>query len=281
MCIDGRSAAVLRVGSVTLAHRILDPTDGMYFGSRQLVATISRGRACEIDWRTGESDRLRTNMVEDGHVHVAHGDPPLWIRSKAALPFFAFGIDDAFVTQVCRHAFDGNGQWAVHPSKGLHDPIIERLCVLGEQELEQGGASGRLYVEGLATACASHLLRNYGSPRRRSIAHKGGLVPAQLRRVIEYMNANLREELSLAELAGVAGLSSHHFGQAFKKVAGMPPHRYVISKRVERARELLRDPLLSITDIAAIVGFANQSHLTVNFRRLTGLTPARFRQLGG
>jgi AraC family transcriptional regulator len=98
--------------------------------------------------------------------------------------------------------------------------------------------------------------------------------------VIEYMNTHLQEGLSLVELAEVAGLSFHHFGQAFKMATGRSPHRYVIEKRVERARALLRDPLLSIAEIATGVGFASQSHLTVNFRRLTGLTPARFRRLG-
>jgi AraC family transcriptional regulator len=281
MCVDGRSALVLRVGSVTLAHRVLDPTEGTYFGSRQLVATISRGAPCQIDWRSGDSDQLRTNIVSDGQTHVGHGHPPLWIRSKAEVSFFAFGMDDAFVTQVWRHAFDGNRQWAIHVAKGLNDPAIERLCVLGQQELERGGASGRLYVESLATACAIHLLRDYGSPQRRTSPHKGGLVPGQLRRVVAYMDANLREDLSLSELAEVTGLSPHHFGQAFKMVTGMSPHRYLICRRVERARALLRDPALSIAEIAAVVGFANQSHLTVNFRRLTGLTPARFRQSGG
>lgn len=281
MCVDGRSAAVLRVGSITLAQRILDPTEGAYFGSRQLVATISRGRPCQIDWRAGDSDQLRTNIVSDGQTHVGHGHPPLWIRSEAEISFFAFGMDETFVTRVWQDAFDGSAEWAVHVSKGLHDPVIERLCVLGQQELERGGGRGRLYVESLATACAIHLLRDYGSPRQRTSGHKGGLVPAQLRRVIAYMDANLREDLSLSELAEVTGLSPHHFGQAFKMTTGMSPHRYLIAKRVERGRELLRDPALSIAEIAAIVGFANQSHFTMNFRRLTGLTPARFRQSAG
>jgi AraC family transcriptional regulator len=154
--------------------------------------------------------------------------------------------------------------------------------VLGRHEFDHGGANGRLYVEALATACTVHLLRNYGSPPGAPSLHgPGGLAPAQLRRVIEYMNTHLHQELSLLELAEAAGLSLHHFGQAFKLATGMSPHRYVIEKRVDRARELLRNPLLSIAEIATIVGFASQSHLTVNFRRLTGLTPARFRRLGG
>jgi AraC family transcriptional regulator len=269
----------LSIGSVTLYRGAFGPTEGMYIGCPGLAAMINDGAACEIDWRAAESDRPGASIVSAGQSHIGRGHPPLWIRSKAALSFFAYRMDDDFVTRIYRQAFDADGEWTVRRAIGLIDPVIERLGVLGRQEFDQGGASGRLYVEALATACTVHLLRNYGSLRPPPSLHGGGLAPAQLRRVVEYMNTHLQEELSLIELAEVAGLSLHHFGKAFKMATGMSPHRYVIEKRVGRARELLRDPLLSIAAIATVVGFASQSHLTVNFRQLTGLTPARFRRL--
>ncbi len=83
----------------------------------------------------------------------------------------------------------------------------------------------------------------------------GGLATGQLRRVIEFVAANIGNEISLTDLANVAGLSSHHFGQAFKATTGRSPHRYVIEKRIHRARELLRDDKTSIAEIAQAVGF--------------------------
>ena len=271
----------LKIGSVTLYRGAFGPTEGMHIGCPGLAAIVSDGAACEIDWHAPESGRRRASIISAGQSHIGRGHPPVWIRSKAALSFFAYRMDDDFVTRIYRQAFDADGEWAVRRAIGLVDPVIQRLGVLGRHEFDQGGASGRLYVEALATACTVHLLRNYGSQPRPLSPHRRGLAPAQFRRVVDYMNTHLQEELGLFELAEAAGLSLHHFGEAFKIATGMSPHRYVIEKRVDRARELLRDPRLSIAEIATVVGFASQSHLTVNFRRLTGLTPARFRRSGG
>ncbi len=81
------------------------------------------------------------------------------------------------------------------------------------------------------------------------------------------------------ELSKVTGLSPHHFGDAFKAATGKSPHRYVIERRLSRARELLRETDRSISDIAYAVGFSSQSHFTANFRRVVGFTPNRFRRL--
>jgi AraC-like DNA-binding protein len=82
----------------------------------------------------------------------------------------------------------------------------------------------------------------------------------------------------LVELAAIAGLSPHHFVGAFKISVGKPPHRFVMERRVQRAVELLRDGNRTIAEIANAAGFSSQSHLTANFRRVTGLTPGRFRR---
>ncbi len=92
------------------------------------------------------------------------------------------------------------------------------------------------------------------------------------------IESRLGDELGLAELAALAGLSTHHFGQAFKISTGMPPHRYLIGRRIHRAKELLISGKRSVAEIAAHVGFSSQSHMTLNFRKLVGTTPARYRQ---
>ena len=100
--------------------------------------------------------------------------------------------------------------------------------------------------------------------------HKGGLASRALRRVMEYINEHLHDELSLAELARTAKLSPHYFATVFRAGTGMSPHRYVIERRIDRARDLLRRHDKTISEIAYAVGFSSQSHLTANFRRTTG-----------
>ena len=156
--------------------------------------------------------------------------------------------------------------------------MIARLGTLGRRELSEGGAGGRLYLEGLATLLTVHLLRGYSSSKPLPLPHRGGLAPRQMRRVLDYIDAHLTEELGLAELAAIAGLSPNHFGEAFKTSVGKSPHRFVMERRVEQAMALLRNDERSIAEIAQAAGFSNQSRLTQNFRRVTGLTPGQFRR---
>ena len=102
-------------------------------------------------------------------------------------------------------------------------------------------------------------------------------IRAQVARAIDYMETNLSESLTLLEVANVSGLSRSHFSRRFKSATGAPPHQYLMSMRVERAKRMLahKGP---IAEIALACGFAHQEHLTRIFRRLTGFTPARFRR---
>src|SRR5262249_24364098 len=119
------------------------------------------------------------------------------------------------------------GDFAIRTSIGIEDPVIGWLGALGRRELSVGGAGGRLYLEGLATMLTVHLLRSHGSSERPPIPHRGGLAPRQMRRVLDYIDANLTDELGLVELAAIAELSPHHFGEAFKISVGKSPHRFL------------------------------------------------------
>ena len=93
-----------------------------------------------------------------------------------------------------------------------------------------------------------------------------------------YIDANIVDEMVIADLAAVAGLSPHHFGGAFRTETGVPPHRFVMERRVERAKLLLRTTDTPVTSVATALGFSSPSHFTVCFRRMTGSTPSRFRE---
>jgi len=100
----------------------------------------------------------------------------------------------------------------------------------------------------------------------------------RLREVLSYVEDNLGRELSLKEIADVAGLSVSHCNTAFLKSVGMPVHQYVIRRRVDRAKTLLGEGKLSISQIAVEAGFAHQSHLAYHVRRLLGVSPMSLRQ---
>jgi AraC family transcriptional regulator len=109
----------------------------------------------------------------------------------------------------------------------------------------------------------------------------GGLSQYKLRQAIEYIDAHLDQEITLTDLAEVLGMSQYYFCRLFKQSMTIPPYQYVLQQRVERAKQLLQQPEVAICDIALECGFANQSHLTKHFRKLTGITPKAYRNTLG
>jgi AraC family transcriptional regulator len=144
-------------------------------------------------------------------------------------------------------------------------------------ELTAGGPGGRLLAESLGNVLAVHLLRQFVAPGPAATRPRDALPRRKLRAVVDYIEEHLGAELTLEDLARVAHLSPYHFARLFKNSTGLPPHQYVIARRVERAKGLLRQrDGFPLADVAAEVGFSSQSHLTRHFKRLVGVTPKRF-----
>jgi transcriptional regulator GlxA family with amidase domain len=106
---------------------------------------------------------------------------------------------------------------------------------------------------------------------------RGGLPPRALRRVREYVEAHLEDNISLQELAGMTGLSTSHFGRAFKQSEGVSPHRYLLQCRVRHASRLLAETERPLSEIAIASGFADQSHFCRQFSKIVGITPSTYR----
>jgi AraC family transcriptional regulator len=134
-----------------------------------------------------------------------------------------------------------------------------------------------MYVESLTQVLVIHLLRHYSTLTQTLPSERRSLTRTQLQQAIDYIHAHLERDLSLVELAKVINISPTYFATLFKGAMGISPHQYVIQQRVQRAKEMLKKTDLAIADIALQVGFSSQSHLTQQFKRLTGMTPKQIR----
>lgn len=133
----------------------------------------------------------------------------------------------------------------------------------------------RDYLQALGFALIVEMLR---LPSRQHATGRGSTLNDRvLDSILDYVDANLDANLSLETLAGLAGVLTHQFGRAFKRKVGEPPHQYVLARRIEAARSLLRTTAHPIADIAYATGFSSQSHMTTTFRREIGVTPAQLR----
>jgi AraC family transcriptional regulator len=138
-------------------------------------------------------------------------------------------------------------------------------------------AGGPLAAESLANLLAVHLIRHVLAPRQPARRRDGTLPRAKLRAVVEYVEEHLDAGPTLEQLAAVARLSPHYFARQFKRATGLPPHQYVILRRVERAKQLLQAGTdLSLAEVAAHAGFSDQSQFSHHFKRLVGVTPRQF-----
>jgi AraC-like DNA-binding protein len=106
---------------------------------------------------------------------------------------------------------------------------------------------------------------------------RGGLPPRAMRRVREFIEGHLEENISIQALANIAGLSMYHFARAFKQSEGMTPHDYLIQRRVQRTKDLLAETDLPLSEIALASGFSDQSHCARRFREHVGVTPSSYR----
>jgi AraC family transcriptional regulator len=159
---------------------------------------------------------------------------------------------------------------------GREDPPLAHLVhgLLGEASRE--APAGTLFAESMGAAIGAHLLAHYAARPMSSRRWRGGLGGARHRRLVDHVESNLGEELALTRLAEVVGVSPYHLSREFKRATGETLHRYVMRRRLERARQVLRRGERPISVVAQDLGFADQSHLTRLFRDRFGVTPAAF-----
>ncbi len=171
----------------------------------------------------------------------------------------AYGIDPARVEFVGRLA--------------VPDPTLDRIGRLLLAEAEANAPGGRLVAEMLTRTAVVHLLRGYSSLSPPSTPAPDPALGPRLRRVLDYMRSHLANDLSLAELAALGGLSPSQFGRAFRSATGRSPHQYLIGLRIDQARHELEATELGVIEIGLRCGYQQPTHFATIFRQVTGMSP--------
>lgn len=238
------------------------------------IAIPVRAASIDAHYHSTAGRRRRARLTSSDVCIIPAQQPHtmLW-REDSELVFF--NLEPQFIFDAAHDATRG-GSVEMEERYGIRDPLIEQLGAAVYAEFCGPSVMGRIYIEALAAALAVHLRRNY-SAARQNVAAPAGLAPYKLRRVIEFIDANLDQSLSLGEVAGVAGMSPYYFSRSMRRATGLAPHAYVALRRMERAKQLLRETKLPIIEVALRVGFSNHSHFTRQFRKSVGVTPSAYR----
>jgi AraC family transcriptional regulator len=187
-------------------------------------------------------------------------------------------LEPELVARVAAEAFDLDpARLTVPPLDALDLPPLRAALGAVSAELT-ADAGGPLAAESLANVLAVHVIRHVLAPRQPARRRKGTLPRAKLRAVVEYIEEHLDDSPTLEQIAAVARLTPTYFVGQFKGATGLPPHQYVITRRVERAKQLLQTGNdFSLVEVAAHAGFSDQSQFTHHFKRIVGVTPGLFR----
>jgi AraC family transcriptional regulator len=183
-------------------------------------------------------------------------------------------------SQIERHIgpFLGGRPFKLTPEFNLEDGQLQHLLRALLAVAQEGSCEDALVGELLVNAVCVRLAKRFAIPRMNSVPCRGGLPPARLKRVVEYIESNLDKNITLTQLARVANMSLYYFAVLFRQSTNLSPHRYILGKRVERAKELLHDPKLSVLDVSMNVGFEHQNNFARAFRRVIGVSPTEFKR---
>jgi AraC family transcriptional regulator len=265
------------LGEDVILERHLTPQSAHYGEREQTAHTLFlyEGEPVRAAWRV--AGQRHNGWVRSGHLWIVPRSMPHTSSFQGPHGGVLLSIGDS---QLERHIgpLMRGGRIELAPGFNLEDGQLEHLLCGLVAVAEDGSFADALVGELLVNAACIRLAKRYAVSQLKTVPRRGGLPAARLKRVLEYIDANLGKNMKLAELAGVVDMSLYYFAVLFRQSTGLSPHRYVLNRRVERAKGLLRNPKLSVLDVSINVGFEHQNNFARAFRRVSGVSPTQFRR---
>jgi AraC family transcriptional regulator len=242
---------------------------------RQHIVVMPLGAGCNGELRTSNGLRVRGGPGSSGVCVIPAGLPHQ--AQLEGLSEYATIYLEPSVVAAAAEAAGVSRNVEVIEKYDEADSVVRSVGMALLAELESNGLSSHLYAESLANVLAIQLLRNYTASPIQWSPRTGGLSGRKLLEVKRFIEENYTQELSLEQLAQVAGISRFHFAREFKKMTGASPHQYLLKLRIQHAKALLQNSEVPLIEVGLQSGFSHQSHFTRLFRRFTGTTPQSYR----
>jgi AraC family transcriptional regulator len=245
-------------------------------GLENVLVSIHVGVPSEMSCRRG-GKQYRGKAVHGDIDIIPAQTPSRWEMHDQNDMSLLLSFPASFLQRVANESGVDPGRVEVLNRFQVRDGALENLSWAIKHEIEIGGPSGRLYLDGLVLAFVSRLLARHSSAREKFEETSDRLQGNRLKRVLSLIEEEISTDLSLAQIAKVAGVSTTHLQTLFHNAMGLSVRQYVIRRRVERAKALVLRDHMSLADIADAVGFSDQSHMARHMRRVLNVTPRELR----
>ena len=260
--------------NLSLFYAREQPKRGATHAHDDIQISFPLNGAYRAAWET-TAGRQRQMTMAPGTLLLCAPQQPHTIEVSQEMDLAVLWLPAPFVARTAEE-LAVPGPVEVTDAGGAQDPLLQHLCLALLAEVRQNPAPARLYMAAAADLLAAHLTRRHFTRKGAAERNTGGLSPRRLKLVLAYIQEHLDQDIALADLAGVSGLSPSHFGPLFRRSLGLPPYQYVLIQRIERAKRLLCGGSLSVGEVAAQTGFCDQSQFARQFKRHVGLTPKAY-----
>jgi AraC family transcriptional regulator len=253
-----------------------------------LTLVLYRGGPVHVERRQAQGP-WRGGDLHQGDLVLSWGPSPayesrIWSLSTVPTQVLNLCLSRELVSRVAQEVVGVElASLELVNQVGLRDPLLSQVAFALWRELDQPAPAGSLYAQSAAQLLAVHLVRHYSGSRARLRAvppPPQGLTERQRQHLLEFIREHLSEPLSLDTLAQQVGFSPYYFARVFRQAMGASPHQFVLRARLQRAQQLLEQTELTLVQVAAACGFADQSHLTQVFTQQLGCTPRAYRRGG-
>lgn len=266
-----------RPENIRVEHLRNPPGEGNYFCQDKHTIFISLSQR-PLEYLQIQDGVSYNGLYRPGELLITPANVPLFVQWKGQENCLQIQIKTEFLQNIAQETLDSDSNlFELIPQFQVHDSHIQGITMMLFEECQKELSNNQLYLDSLANILAVNLIRNHSTTKPILPIYQGGLSPYQLSQVFNYIEAHLDENLKLENLAQLLDISQFHFSRLFKQSVGLSPHQYLIEQRIERAKQLLKKTNQSILDIALNCGFSSHSHLSKQFRQVTGMTPKAYR----
>lgn len=245
-----------------------------HYPTQHVIAIQTKG---VVEAERKLANRFQQEQIHAGDVCVVPAYTRHWIHSKGEQGLIMISLEPSFLARTIPESIDSNNIELL-PHFAQPDPLIHQIGLSLKTALQTNSPGNRFYAESLGVALVAHLMQFYTNKKYPLQDNNIPPEDAKIKQAKDYIHAHLNEKLSLEEIAATIAMSQYHFCRVFKESTGLTPWQYVIKKRIELAKQLLKIPQLSIVEISYQLGYSTPAQFSNFFRKHTGITPSKYRQ---